>query len=259
MGKRVPFLRTVTCAATLGSLMAAVSARPAPPHPTSRPAETRPAALLPRRWPGATYEVRRDGRTVSRITFRNELVKDEGGGPDRLRFADELVIDPAGKGRVTRMTTVCQVDEVTTPLRITADEAESAEGKSTPIMDLRFERGMALGTVRGVAAAVEAPPPVVTELTLFRVAVLMVLSGPREGAEVRFNGLQSTAGRATGPQALRCAGPERVKVAGRDYDAWRFEHTGERIKPSAYWVNADGFFLRAVLGGTDEWVYAPAK
>ncbi len=263
MGRRIPFTPAVTWAATLGLFVAAVAARPASTRPATRPAATtQPVALLPQRWPGATYDVRRGDHLVSRVTFHTELARDDAGGPDRLRLADVLVLDPDGKARVIRVTTACLADDALTPERVTAEEAAPGLGKAAPadpIMDLRFERGLAVGTVRGAAAAVEAPPPVVTELTLFRLAVLMTLSGPRDGAEVRFNGLQSTAGRATGPQSLRCAGRERVRVAGREYDAWRFEHAGERIKPSTYWVNADGFFLRAVLGGTDEWEYAPAK
>src|SRR5690242_10747699 len=107
MGRRRPILRAVTWAATLSLLVAAVEAQPAPPRPASQPATTRPAALLPQRWPGAAYDIRRDGRTISRITFLSELAEDKAGGPDRLRFTDALLLNPDGRSTTIRVTTVC--------------------------------------------------------------------------------------------------------------------------------------------------------
>src|SRR3954454_8312843 len=122
MGRRRPVFRAVAWAAALCQLVSAVAAQPASTRPTTRPATTRPVTLLPQRWPGATYDVRRDGHVISRITFHNELVRDDADGPDRLRFADALVLDPAGKGGAIRVTTVCRADDALTPVTVTAEE-----------------------------------------------------------------------------------------------------------------------------------------
>ena len=219
------------------------------------PAATQPAegALrLPQVWPGATYKF--TGRNGSRgtISQRNERVKEDG--QDRLKLTDVMEMEGGGAKVRTIYTTLCCPDEYLTPVRITADEQGAAPGaEASRVMDLQFDNASAVGTVRGRAMVIDAPHPLVTELALFRVVALM----PTRGAELKFSGFQSTTARPLGQQSLRCTGRERVRVAGRDYDAWKFEHTGPGIRPSTYWVNSDGFFLKALLAGTDEWVYAP--
>src|SRR5690349_16247169 len=128
MGRCNPFLRAIIWAASLSLLVTTAAAKPAATRPATQPATTVPAALLPQRWPGAAYDIRRNGHVVSRVTFRTESAGDDAGGPGRLTFADALVLDPAGGGKVIRVTTVCQADDALTPLRVMAEESGPDDG-----------------------------------------------------------------------------------------------------------------------------------
>jgi hypothetical protein len=232
------------------------SAAPAT-RPATRPAAAgRAAADLPNTWAGATYDY--TYRTVAgKARMRNERVRLDGR--EVLKLTDEIFL-VAPDGRKVRMTYVtwCEADRMLTPIRITGSGKAEGGGADKEMGDLeiRFQKGKAAGTLRGKALSIDVSQPVVTELTLFRLVTLMPL---KKGAELSFNGMQSTEARFHGKQTLRCAGKERIKIAGREYEAWRFDHAGAGTLGSTYWVNRDGFFLRALLDGVKEWVYTPGK
>jgi len=142
------------------------------PPPDAKPEEV--AASLAATWPEATYDVSIDGKPMGTLRLSQRVI--QRSSRRLLELRDERTIE----GDVVRTVTTCELESGLPPRDVavtrvrTDSEAVSAR--------LEYEDGKLRGHVGGRAILRNLPAPVVTDLTLLRLAATL----PRK-ANARLN------------------------------------------------------------------------